>query len=205
MLYQIMALLHAVGFEGDNGPAERGFGPIQMALAQTDFLFRKAAECFSIQRSVDKSGELEYPDYDLHHTIEAFFESRCSPSSFSRILVAEAVPARFDLVERAEQWTEAECVVEACLIAVSRMDRSIRVETKGNGKVVRVCKDSVEVVVADMVSALLPGKPTSDLPKGIRRYSSVGEGSVNALRLDDEFRSFKIEEWHPVIFGFKGS
>ena len=203
MLYQIMALLHAVGFDGDDGPVERGFGPMQMVLAQTDFLLRKAAECFSIQRSVDKSGELEYADYDVHRTMEAFFESRRPPSSFSRISIADAVPPRFELLEESEQWTEAERVVEACLIAVSRMDGSIRVETKRDGKVLRVCKDSVGAVVADMVSAISPGDSSSDVSKGIRRYSSVGEGSVDALCSDDQLRSVKVEEWHPVIFGFE--
>ncbi|KAJ7895847.1 hypothetical protein B0H13DRAFT_1885369 [Mycena leptocephala] len=180
-----MALLHAVGFDGDNGPVEWGFGPMQMALAQTDFLLRKAAECFSIQRSVDKSGELEYADYDVHHTMEVFFESRCPPSSFSWIPIADAVLPRFELLEESEQWMEAERVTER------------------DGKVLRVCKDSVGIVVADMVSAPSPGDSISDVSKGIRRYSSVGEGSVNALCSDDQLRSLKVEEWHPVIFGFE--
>lgn len=91
MLYQIMALLHAVGFDRDNGPVEQGFGPMQMAVAQTDFLLHKVAECFSIQWSVDKSGELEYPDYGIHHTMEAFFELCRLPSSFSQIPIADTV------------------------------------------------------------------------------------------------------------------
>ncbi|KAJ7823743.1 hypothetical protein B0H13DRAFT_1919511 [Mycena leptocephala] len=169
----------------------------------TDFLLRKAVECFSIQRSVDRSGELEYPDYDVHHTMEAFFESHRPPSSFSRIPIANAIPPRFELLEESEQWMEAERVVEACLIAVSRMDGSIRVETKRDGKVLRVCKDSVGVVVADMVSAPSPGDSNSDVSKGIRRYSSDGEGSFDALCTDDQLRSLKVEEWHPVIFGFE--
>ncbi|KAJ7872229.1 hypothetical protein B0H13DRAFT_1895478 [Mycena leptocephala] len=193
----IMALLHAVGFDGDNGPVERGFGPMQMALAQTDFLLHKAAECFSIQWSVDRLGELEYPDYNIHRTMEAFFESRRPPSSFSQIPIADAVPPHFKLLEESEQWMEAEQVVEACLIAVSPMDGSIRVETKRDGKVLCVCKDSVGVVVADMVSAPSPGDSSSDVSKGIHCYSSVREGSVDALCPDDQLRSLKVEEWHP--------
>jgi hypothetical protein len=88
MLYQIMALLHAVSFNGDDGPVEWGFSPMQMALMQTDSLLCKVVECFSIQQSVDKSGKLEYPDYDVHRTMEAFFESHHPPSSAGQIPMA---------------------------------------------------------------------------------------------------------------------
>jgi hypothetical protein len=66
---------------------------------------------------------------------------------------------------------------------------------KRDGKVLRMCKDSVGIIVADMVSAPSPGDLSSDVSKGIRHYSSVGEGSF-----DDQLCSLKVEEWHPVIF-----
>ncbi|KAJ6592938.1 hypothetical protein B0H19DRAFT_1055600 [Mycena capillaripes] len=135
MFYLILALLFSVGFEGDDGPTERGIDPMQMALSQTEFLLRKSSESFALQRSVDGSGHLEILHYDPHRTVEKFFDARRPPSSFERIPLATPPPISFNPAAHAEQWTEAERVIEACLIALSRMENSVHVETDDNGAV----------------------------------------------------------------------
>ncbi|KAJ6522907.1 hypothetical protein B0H19DRAFT_1277189 [Mycena capillaripes] len=57
MFYLISVLLHVVGFEGDDGPVERGFSPLEMAKSEADFLLRRATDCFFLQRSMKKPVE----------------------------------------------------------------------------------------------------------------------------------------------------
>ncbi|KAJ7780754.1 hypothetical protein DFH07DRAFT_765251 [Mycena maculata] len=195
MLYLIQVLLHAVGFEGDNGPVERGVGPLQMALAQTEFLLLKCSESFMIQRSMDKTGFLDYEEYDPHCTVEMYFALRRAPELYEKVPVGAASIPESDIGKRLEYWTEAERVVEAILVALLRCNIPIRVQTYQDGEVISICCDSIDGVIADMVASTSPSTSRSDRSQGIREYVPSVEGSEHPMRSVAGSGYALVEEW----------
>ncbi|KAJ7727813.1 hypothetical protein DFH07DRAFT_782350 [Mycena maculata] len=178
MLYLIQVLLYAIGFEGDNGPIERGVGPLQMALAQTEFLLLKCSESFMIQRSMDKTGFLDYKEYDPHQTVEMYFVSRRAPELYDKVPVGAASIPEFDIGKRLEYWREAERV---------------------DGEVISICCDSIDGVIADMVASTSPSASRSDKSQGIREYVPSVEGSEHPMRSVVESGYALVEEWTASI------
>ncbi|KAJ7625203.1 hypothetical protein B0H17DRAFT_1151206 [Mycena rosella] len=78
MLHLILVLIHVIGFDGDDGPAERGIGPTTMALVETDFLLRKASETYLVHRLSEQPHFLDYEEYDPHRTVQPYFNGRRS-------------------------------------------------------------------------------------------------------------------------------
>ncbi|KAJ7836179.1 hypothetical protein B0H13DRAFT_1913262 [Mycena leptocephala] len=199
MLYQIMALLHAVALM-ETMVLSSGIRSYANGARSNGFLVAQGSGVLFDQRSVinRRAGVRRLR---VHRTMEAFFESRRPPSSFSRIPIADAVPPRFELLkdrtmdgmERVVKRALSQCREWTGLFELRQARRKSPSRVQGQRR----------IVVADMVSAPSPGDTISDVSKGIRRYSSVGEGSVDALCSDDQLRSLKVEEWHPVIFGFE--
>ncbi|KAJ7732741.1 hypothetical protein DFH07DRAFT_780851 [Mycena maculata] len=167
-------LLYAVGFEGDNGPVERGVGPLQMALAQTEFLLLKCSESFMIQRSMDKTGFLDYEEYDLHRTVEMYFVSRWALELYEKVPVGAASTPEFNIGKRLEYWTEAERV---------------------DGEVISICQDSIDGVIADMVASTSPSASRSDKSQGIWEYVPSIQGSEHPMRSVAGSGYALVEEW----------
>ncbi|KAJ7479652.1 hypothetical protein FB451DRAFT_1171752 [Mycena latifolia] len=125
MFHLILVLLHCVGFDGDDGPVERGFGPMQIAIGEAEFLLRKASESYMILHSPESVRYLDYEEYDPHRTVEAYFTGRHSPSSYKRIVMRDAPPPCFDSNSEHEHYSDIERVVEVTLVALAGIERTV--------------------------------------------------------------------------------
>ncbi|KAJ7761148.1 hypothetical protein B0H16DRAFT_1719846 [Mycena metata] len=135
MFYLIGVLLYAVGFDGDDAPDVQGINVFNLAVSQADFFLKECAETVAL--------------------FEPIFASRQPPRNFKRIAVNDAVVLDFSTNEiNSPVWTDAQRVVEATLVALSRVDGALLVETDSEGKVIGVQKESVEGLLADMKSFL---------------------------------------------------
>lgn len=199
MFHQVLVLLNVIGFDGDNGAGEQGDGAQHMVVLQTEYLLRRACDTYALQQSVDKSGHLDYEAYDPHQTINPFFSNRREPVSYEHIIVGDAIPLDFDPRHRAEHWTDVERVIEACLLALSRMEGSVRVVTREDGVVERVLEDSVEEVVSSMVDPGSSVRTTSNGSKGIQFYCSCGGEAGSRLFNGEYDGTVQVEEWTTVI------
>ncbi|KAJ6619577.1 hypothetical protein B0H10DRAFT_1946631 [Mycena sp. CBHHK59/15] len=153
MFHVLLVLIKVVGFDGDNGPPERGCTLIQVAAAEIEFLLQQCVDTFMMHRSTDRTTFLDYEEYDPHRTVEGYFSGRRLPEEYTRIKIGSPSVPEFDPARRNEYWLEAERVVEATLISLSRIKGSVRVETGKDGEVVGVCKESVDELVSDMVAS----------------------------------------------------
>ena len=199
MFYLILVLLHVIGFDGDDGPVEHGFGPMQMALAETDFLLRKSSETFHIRQTLDTEGYLDYEEYDPRRTVEMYFKDRREPSSFSRIRSGPPPEILFETPQRTEYWTETERVVEAAVIALSRIEGPVEVETVDGGTVIGVSKKSVAAIIGDMVHPRSVASNSSDRPQGIRSYSPTSRQLVRSFSPSRTSAEVSLEEWSPFL------
>ncbi|KAJ6627304.1 hypothetical protein B0H10DRAFT_1941428 [Mycena sp. CBHHK59/15] len=153
MFHVLLVLIKVVGFDGDNGPPERGCTPIQVAAAEIEFLLQQCVDTFMMHRTTDRKTFLDYEEYDLHRTVEGYFSGRRLPEEYTRIKIGSPSVPEFDPAHRNEYWLEAERVVEATLISLSRIKGSVRVETGKDGEVLGVCKESIDELVSDMVAS----------------------------------------------------
>ncbi|KAJ7688523.1 hypothetical protein B0H16DRAFT_1487359 [Mycena metata] len=138
MFYIISVLLRIVGFDRDDDPHIHGVSIFALASAQVDF-FIKEIQSSSTTRT-----------YDPRRTVETIFPSRRAPHQYKKVRVDNNPVIDFDLTPNKLYWTDAQRVVEATLMALSRVDGPIIVETGDDGSVVGVQKESVEGLLADM-------------------------------------------------------
>ncbi|KAJ7724537.1 hypothetical protein B0H16DRAFT_1472391 [Mycena metata] len=95
-------------------------------------------------------------------------------------------------------WTDAQCVVEATLLALSHVDGTLIVETDDNGTVVGVQKESINRLPADMVeSPPVHGHSTDCLQGGSRE--SVCRSDSPTLCTDEETCGREPSEWIVVM------
>ncbi|KAJ7766908.1 hypothetical protein B0H16DRAFT_1717247 [Mycena metata] len=151
MFYLIGVLLYAVGFDGDDAPDVQGVNVFNLAVSQAEFFLKECAETIALFRVSKQAIFLDYEEYDPHHTVKPIFVSRQPPRNFQRIAVNDAVVLDFSTNEiNSPVWTDAQRVVEATLVALSRVDGALLVETDSEGKVIGVQKESVEGLLTDM-------------------------------------------------------
>ncbi|KAJ7698533.1 hypothetical protein B0H16DRAFT_1484399, partial [Mycena metata] len=154
MFYLIGVLLYAVGFDGDDAPDVQGVNVFDLAVSQAEFFLKECAETVALFRVSKQALFLDYEEYDPHRTVEAIFVSRQPPRNFKRITVNDAAVLDFSTEAiNSPVWTDAQRVVEATLVALSRVDGALLVETDSEGKVIGVQKESVEGLLADMVDS----------------------------------------------------
>ncbi|KAJ7718138.1 hypothetical protein B0H16DRAFT_1740180 [Mycena metata] len=150
MFYIISVLLRIVRFDRDDDPNIHGVSIFALASAQVDFFIKECAETVSIFHHSKDPVFLDYKDYDPCHTVETIFPSRRVLHQYKKVRVDNNPVIDFDLMPNKLYWTDAQRVVEATLIALSRVDGPIIVETGDDGSVVGVQKESVEGLLADM-------------------------------------------------------
>ncbi|KAJ6614262.1 hypothetical protein B0H10DRAFT_2221418 [Mycena sp. CBHHK59/15] len=199
MFHVLLVLIKVVGFDGDNGPPERGCTPIQVAAAEIEFLLQQCADTFMMRRSTDRTTFLDYEEYDPHRTVEGYFSGRRLPEEYTRIKIGSPSVPEFDPARRNEYWLEAERVVEATLISLSRIKGSVRVETGKDGEVLGVCKESVDELVSDMVAS---GTQDTARANRFKAYSYVAcsqRGLSPSLFTDVEGPAIGISVWVPVL------
>ncbi|KAJ7689220.1 hypothetical protein B0H16DRAFT_1752953 [Mycena metata] len=121
-----------------------------MQLDVGTLLLRRFTETVSIFRHSKDPVFLDYEDYDPRRTVETIFPSRRAPHQYKKVRVDNNPVIDFDLTPNKLYWTDAQRVVEATLMALSRVDGPIIVETGDDGSVVGVQKESVEGLLADM-------------------------------------------------------
>ncbi|KAJ6504775.1 hypothetical protein C8R47DRAFT_1066949 [Mycena vitilis] len=141
MFYLVLVLLRCVGFDGDTHGTSVSASSLDMAVAQVEFFFARCAETFALHQRVDQSGALEYEEYDPHHAIPAYFSVRREVSTFHPIRTMPRTPPIFDVSPDPLSWTETEHIIEACVIAMSRMEGTIEVERSTGGDVIRVSRE----------------------------------------------------------------
>lgn len=154
MFYLVLVLLRCVGFDGDTHGTSVSASSLDMAVAQVEFFFARCAETFALHQRVDQSGTLEYEEYDPHHAIPAYFSVRREVSTFHPIRTMPRTPPIFDVSPDPLSWTETEHIIEACVIAMSRMEGTIEVERSTGGDVIRVSRESIGIIMADMVISM---------------------------------------------------
>ncbi|KAJ6552547.1 hypothetical protein B0H10DRAFT_1968369 [Mycena sp. CBHHK59/15] len=125
MFHILLVLLKVVGFDGDNGPPERRCTPIQVAAAEIEFLLQQCVDTFMMHRSTNRTTFLDYEEYDPHCTVEGYFSGRRLPEEYTRIKIGSPSVPEFDPARRSEYWLEAERVVEATLISLSRIKGNV--------------------------------------------------------------------------------
>ncbi|KAJ6523802.1 hypothetical protein B0H10DRAFT_1974856 [Mycena sp. CBHHK59/15] len=59
MFHVLLLLIKVVGFDGDNGPPERGCTLIQVAAAKIEFLLQQCADTFMMHQSTDRTTFLD--------------------------------------------------------------------------------------------------------------------------------------------------
>jgi hypothetical protein len=164
MFYLISVLLHAIGFDGDDADVGPGFNPLEMAKSEAEFLLCRSTENGLLRRSMERAASLDYPEYDIPKIIDDFFPHRRSPQSFPRIHEKEALPISCNLAAAPKIWSDASRVVEATLVALSRVKSQVKVETDEDGIVTGVLKSSVDEVLAEMVHfSSIPSSATKSL------------------------------------------
>ncbi|KAJ7713788.1 hypothetical protein B0H16DRAFT_1478365 [Mycena metata] len=134
----------------DDDPNIHGVSIFALASAQVDFFIKECAETVSIFRHSKDPVFLDYEDYDPRCTVETIFPSRRAPHQYKKVRMDNNPVIDFDLTSNKLYWTDAQRVVEATLMALSRVDGPIIVETGDDGSVVGVQKESVEGLLADM-------------------------------------------------------
>ncbi|KAJ7024873.1 hypothetical protein C8F04DRAFT_1269886 [Mycena alexandri] len=158
MFYLISVLLYAVGFDGDDAPDIHGVSVFGLAISQVEFFLKECAESVALFRISKDPIFLEYEEYDPHRTIEVVFPSRQPPRNFKRIPINDNPVLDFSVKATTPLWTDAQRVIEATLLALSRVEGALVVETDRDGKVIGVQRESVEGLLADMedLQALYP-------------------------------------------------
>ncbi|KAJ7708192.1 hypothetical protein B0H17DRAFT_1124965 [Mycena rosella] len=121
MLHFILVLIHVIGFDGDDGPAERGIGLITMALVEIDFLLHKALETYLIHRLSEQPHFLDYEEYDPHCIVQPYFNGRWSPSLYQQISMVPPPLICFDLECPTKHAAEIGAVVESLLGIFARI------------------------------------------------------------------------------------
>ncbi|KAJ7031679.1 hypothetical protein C8F04DRAFT_1262552 [Mycena alexandri] len=159
MFYLIAVLLYAVGFDGDDAPDMQGVSVFGLALSQAEFFLKECAEAIALYRLTDTPVFFDYQEYDPQHTVEMVFASRQPPRNYKRIAVNDNPVLDFSVKPSGSYWTDAQRVVEATLMALSRIDGALIVEMDSDGSVVGIQKESVEGILADMkdLQTLYPG------------------------------------------------
>ncbi|KAJ7695293.1 hypothetical protein B0H16DRAFT_1485391 [Mycena metata] len=195
MFYLIGVLLYAVGFDGDDAPDVQGVNVFNLAVSQAEFFLKECAETVALFRISKQAIFLDYEEYDPHHTVEPIFVLRQPLRNFQRIAVNDAVVLDFSTNEiNSPVWTDAQCVVEATLVALSRVDSALLVETDSEGKVIGVQKESVEGLLADMVdSPPERGHQADCLQGGSRSYFC--RSASPTLCADEEACGRELSEW----------
>ncbi|KAJ7018024.1 hypothetical protein C8F04DRAFT_1278430 [Mycena alexandri] len=159
MFYLIAVLLYAVGFDGDDAPDMQGVSVFGLALSQAEFFLKECAEAIALYRLTDTPVFFDYQEYDPQHTVEMVFASRQPPRNYKRIAVNDNPVLDFSVKPSGPYWTDAQRVVEATLMALSRIDGALIIEMDSDGAVVGIQKESVEGILADMkdLQTLYPG------------------------------------------------
>ncbi|KAJ7765568.1 hypothetical protein B0H16DRAFT_1454143 [Mycena metata] len=198
MFYLIGVLLYAVGFDGDDTPDVQGVNVFNLAVSQADFFLKECAETVALFRVSKQAIFLDYEEYDPHHTVEPIFVSRQPPRNFKRIAVNDAVVLDFSTNEiNSPVWTDAQRVVEATLVALSRVDGALLVETDSEGKVIGVQKESVEGLLADMVDSPPERGHQADCLQGGSR-SHFCRSASPTLCADEEACGRELSKWSVV-------
>jgi hypothetical protein len=198
MFYIISVLLRIVGFDRDDDPHIHGVSIFALASAQVDFFIKECAETVSIFRHSKDPVFLDYEDYDPRRTVETIFPSRRAPHQYKKVRVDNNPVIDFDLTPNKLYWTDAQRVVEATLMALSRVDGPIIVETGDDGSVVGVQKESVEGLLADMVHCAPTRSHTADCLQGRSRETRSRDSSPT-LCTDEESCGRELTEWCPVM------
>ncbi|KAJ7818025.1 hypothetical protein B0H13DRAFT_1922532 [Mycena leptocephala] len=195
MFYLISVFLHAIGFDGDDADVGPGFNPLEMAKSEAEFLLCRSTENGLLRRSMERAVSLEYPEYDLPKVIDEFFPHRRAPQSFPRIREKKALPISCDLAAAPKIWSDAGRVVEATLVALSRVKSQVKVETDEDGIVIGVLKSSVDEVLAEMVhSSSIPSSAAKSLVEE-RSNSSIGRNACPSPCFPGAPQVIVLEEW----------
>lgn len=195
MFYLISVFLHAIGFDGDDADVGPGFNPLEMAKSEAEFLLCRSTENGLLRRSMERAASLEYPEYDLPKVIDEFFPHRRAPQSFPRIRERKALPISCDLAAAPKIWSDAGRVVEATLVALSRVKSQVKVETDEDGIVTGVLKSSMDEVLAEMVhSSSIPSSAAKSLVEE-RSNSSIGRNACPSPRFPGAPQVIFLEEW----------
>ncbi|KAJ7025472.1 hypothetical protein C8F04DRAFT_1269214 [Mycena alexandri] len=146
-------------FDGDDAPDMQGVSVFGLALSQAEFFLKECAEAIALYRLTDTPVFFDYQEYDPQHTVEMVFASRQPPRNYKRIAVNDNPVLDFSVKPSGPYWTDAQRVVEATLMALSRIDGALIVEMDSDGSVVGIQKESVEGILADMkdLQTLYPG------------------------------------------------
>lgn len=199
MFYLIGVLLYSVGFDGDDVPDIHGVNIFGLAVSQAEFFLKECAETVALFRVSKQAIFLDYEEYDPHRTVEVIFVSRQPPRNFKRIPVNDNPVLDFSTKEICSPaWTDAQRVVEATLLALSRVDGALLVETDSDGKVVGVQKESVDGLLADMVESPPERGHLADCLQG-----GGGGGFCQSvsptLSSDEEACGREFSEWSVVM------
>ena len=198
MFYLIGVLLYAVGFDGDDAPDVQGVNVFDLAVSQAEFFLKECAETVALFRVSKQALFLDYEEYDPHRTVEAIFVSRQPPRNFKRITVNDAAVLDFSTEAiNSPVWTDAQRVVEATLVALSRVDGALLVETDSEGKVIGVQKESVEGLLADMVDSPPERGHQADCLQGGSGNHFCRSASPT-LCADEEACGRELSEWSVV-------
>ncbi|KAJ7729002.1 hypothetical protein B0H16DRAFT_1470188 [Mycena metata] len=152
MFYLLGVLLYLVGFNGDDVPDIHGVNVFGLAVSQAEFFLKECAETVALFRVSKQAIFLDYKEYDPHRTVKVIFVSRQPPCNFKRILVNDNPVLDFSTKEKicSPAWTDVQRVVEATLLALSRVDGALLVETDSDGRVVGMQKESIDGLLTDM-------------------------------------------------------
>ncbi|KAJ7713915.1 hypothetical protein B0H16DRAFT_1478305 [Mycena metata] len=195
MFYLIGVLLYAVGFDGDDAPEVQGVNVFNLAVSQAEFFSKECAETVALFRVSKQAIFLDYEEYNPHRTVEPIFVSRQPPRNFKRIAVNDAAVLDFSTEEiNSPVWTNAQRVVEATLVALSRVDGALLVETDSEGKVIGVQKESVEGLLADMVDSPPERGHQADCLQG-GSGSRFCRSASPTLCADEEACGRELSEW----------
>jgi len=194
MFYLIAVLLYAVGFDGDDAPDMQGVSVFGLALSQAEFFLKECAEAIALYRLTDTPVFFDYQEYDPQHTVEMVFASRQPPRNYKRIAVNDNPVLDFSVKPSGSYWTDAQRVVEATLMALSRIDGALIVEMDSDGSVVGIQKESVEGILADMVESPPARSHTADcLEEG--SADSISGSPCPTLCTDEETCGREATEW----------
>ncbi|KAJ7016048.1 hypothetical protein C8F04DRAFT_1203625 [Mycena alexandri] len=186
--------LYAVGFDGDDAPDMQGVSVFGLALSQAEFFLKECAEAIALYRLTDTPVFFDYQEYDPQHTVEMVFASRQPSWNYKRIAVNDNPVLDFSVKPSGPYWTDAQRVVEATLMALSRIDGALIVEMDSDGSVVGIQKESVEGILADMVESPPARSHTADcLEEG--SADSISGSPCPTLCTDEETCGREATEW----------
>ena len=192
MFYLIQVLLRVVGFEGDD-MADVDPSPLERAIQQAEFLFRRCSESFLVRSAISSEAALDFPEYDVHSVLAQYFPKRREPSSYPRIPIRPSPPISFAISDHPNFWADTSRVVEASLIALARTKSRAVVAIDVDGKVLTVDPQVVDSIVVEMVespSSLAKGAdarkgsrtPRSPRPRGKRHSRVLAEGVMGGRK-----------------------